>query len=266
MLPFDQRPLTLRTTFDSVAEEYDAVRPDYPTALVDDVLTFADIPANGTILEIGCGTGQATIPFAQHGYQMTCLDIGPALAARATANTQSFPNVRIHVCAFEDWPPTTEMFDLVMSATAFHWIPPEIGYPKAATLLKRTGTLALFSNEHPTPFTDFFADAQAVYQRFVPSWSNPQQSDMLDVRIAQTTTSINNTGLFAPVIVRTYAWFRSYSTEMYLRLLNTYSDHLHLNPSVRTQLEHGLAALIDTKYGGIIMKPYLAVLYLAKRR
>lgn len=266
MLPVDKRPLALRAIFDQVANDYDAVRPSYPTALIDDIITLAALPANGTILEIGCGTGQATIPFAQRGYQMTCLDIGSALAARASANTQHYPNVRIHVCAFEDWPVQTDMFDLIIAATAFHWIPPEIGYPKAAKLLKRTGALAIFSNVHPTPYTDFFLDAQEVYERVVPTWNNGQTITTVDTRIDEAATTIDATGLFEPVIVKTYPWFQNYTTQTYLQLLDTYSDHRNLAASVRTKLYQGIAAIIDTKYKGIVTKPYLAVLHLTQQR
>ena len=266
MLPVDKRPLALRTIFDQVADDYDAVRPSYPSQIINDIISLAALPTHATIFEIGCGTGQATLPFAQRGYQMTCIDIGPTLAARAATNCQAYPNAHIHVGAFEDWPAQPNTFDLVMSATAFHWIPPEIGYPKAATLLKNTGALAVFSNEHPTPFTDFFLDVQDVYQHIVPAWSSPQTSTTIDERIAQTAATIDATGLFAPVIVQTYPWFQSYTSQTYIQLLNTYSDHRNLETSIRTQLHQSIAAVMDSKYNGVITKPYLAILYLAKKQ
>ncbi|MFL5807851.1 MAG: class I SAM-dependent methyltransferase [Roseiflexaceae bacterium] len=265
MLPIDKRPRTLRTVFDQAVDDYDAIRPGYPSALIDDIITIAALPANGSILEIGCGTGQATIPFAQRGYQMTCLDIGPALAARAAFNCRSYPNVSIQVAAFEDWPAQLQSFDLVMSATAFHWIPPEIGYPKAAQMLKNSGALAIFSNEHPTPYTDFFADVQQVYQRVVPEWRAPQTGPTIEERIAATAATLNETLLFEPAIVRTYSWSQAYTAEEHIRLLNTYSDHRALATERQTQLFQGIADLIETAYGGTIIKQYLAVLYLAKK-
>ncbi len=265
MLPADQRPLTLRMIFDQVVDDYDAVRPGYPSALIDDIITISTLPANGSVLEIGCGTGQATIPFAQRGYQITGVELGPTLAARAIAKCQSYPNVMIHVTSFEDWPAQPEAFDLVMSATAFHWIPPEIGYPKAARILKPTGALTIFSNEHPTPYTDFFAEVQPIYQRVVPEWSHIQTSPSIETRIAATVATVNETGLFAPVIVKTYPWSQTYSTHEYLRLLNTYSDHRNLAPQQRTQLFQEIGDVLERKYGGTITKPYLTVLYLAKK-
>lgn len=266
MEPVDQRPRTLRSLFDDVADDYDAIRPGYPAALVDDIIAMMPGPDGARILEVGCGTGQATLPFAQRGYQMLCLDIGPALAARAAEHCKPYPNAKIEVAAFEDWPAQPTSFDLVMSATAFHWIPPEIGYPKAAHILKPTGTLALFSNEMPTPFSGFFAEAQAIYGRVVPEWSYVPDSPSLEERIAATAATINATALFEPVVVKTYAWSQTYTAQEHIRLLNTYSDHRNLPPEQRTQLFQALADLIDTNYGGTITKPYVAVLYLAQKR
>lgn len=266
MEPVDRRPRTLRSLFDDVADDYDAVRPGYPDALIDDVAAVLPNPEEARILEIGCGTGQATLPFARCGYQMLCLELGPALAAHAARRLAPYPNVRIEVAAFEDWPSQPETFDLVMSATAFHWIPPEIGYPKAAQILKPGGTLAIFSNEHPTPFTGYFAEIQPIYQRVVPQWRHTPESPTTEERIAATAAKIDATALFAPAVVKTYAWSKTYTAEEYLRLLNTYSDHRSLPPEQRAQLFRELGDMIETRYGGTIAKPYLAVLYLAQKQ
>ena len=66
-MPTDPRPTHFRTSFDQVAEEYDAERPGYPPALIDDIVALAALPSPARILEIGCGTGQATQPFAERG-------------------------------------------------------------------------------------------------------------------------------------------------------------------------------------------------------
>jgi 2-polyprenyl-3-methyl-5-hydroxy-6-metoxy-1,4-benzoquinol methylase len=63
-----------RITFEEVAELYDQVRPSYPEELVDDALALSGIPAGGQILEIGCGPGNATIPFARRGYRIVGIE------------------------------------------------------------------------------------------------------------------------------------------------------------------------------------------------
>ena len=125
-----------RTSFNKVARLYDEVRPGYPEQLVEDVLFLSEIPQDGRILEIGCGPGKATIPFAKRGYTMLCLELGKDLAALAAENCRFYPGVKIKNISFEDWPLQRAAFTLVISAQAFHWIPPEIGYAKAAASLR----------------------------------------------------------------------------------------------------------------------------------
>jgi SAM-dependent methyltransferase len=269
-MPVDERLISFRTSFDQVADDYHAVRPGYPPLLIKDVISLADIPSEGRILEIGCGTGQATIPFAQSGYQMVCLDIGPSLAALAAQNCRAYANVEIHVISFEDWPAEPGSFDLVISATAFHWIPPEIGYPKAARALKDTGALAIFGNEHPVQSDAFFTDSQEIYQKVVPEWGPPLTNQIIEAamesKIRSNSAAINQMRLFEPVIVKSYSWSQDYTAASYIRLLNTYSNHRILEDHKRTQLFQEIATLIEKAHNGTITKQYLSTLYFAKKR
>jgi len=53
--------IQLRETFDTVAALYDRARPRYPSALFDDLADLAGIGSGARVLEIGPGTGQATL-------------------------------------------------------------------------------------------------------------------------------------------------------------------------------------------------------------
>src|SRR6266536_1447805 len=116
----------LRATFDQVALLYDQARPGYPEQLFDDVVALSGIPPHGRILEIGCGTGQATLPFARRGYRILAVEMGANLAAVARRNLAAYPRVEVHTGTFEEWPLEAGAFDLVIAATAFHWIDPVI--------------------------------------------------------------------------------------------------------------------------------------------
>jgi hypothetical protein len=159
-----------------------------------------------------------------------------------------------------------QAFDLVLSATAFHWIAPEIGYPKAAQALKDSGYLAIFSNEHLKPRTPFFTEAQQVYRRIIPEWTDPPTDPASPAAIQATAAYMDGTGLFEPVVVQTYPWTQDYTATEYIKLLNTYSNHRALEPSRREQLYAGIRTLIEDKYNGTLTKQYLAVLYLAQKR
>ena len=121
-----------RRTFDSAAERYERARPPYPPQLFEGLATVAELDDGDRILEIGPGTGLATVPLAEQGYQIVAVELGAELAAIARRKLAAYPNVEVVVAAFEDWPLPNEPFDAVVSATAFHWIDPEVRLTKAA--------------------------------------------------------------------------------------------------------------------------------------
>ena len=123
-------------SFDTIAGLYDEYRPDYPQELVDGTIAMSRLPEGGRILEVGSGTGKATRLFARRGYTIHCIEPGAKLVTVATRNLQDYPRVSFEITRFEEWQERPTAFDLVMSAQAFHWVPGEIGYPKAARSLK----------------------------------------------------------------------------------------------------------------------------------
>ena len=256
----------LRATFNKAARDYDAIRPKYPVQLFEDIIALSEMPPGGQLLEIGCGTGQATLPFAKRGYSILCLDIGEDLLAIAADNLRAYPNVRFMQTAFEDWPVQAGEYDLVYAATAFHWIPPEVGYPKAALALKPGGALAVFINAHPWPYPGFPEEVHAVYARQLPERLEKKDPPNTAAKIEAQTEAMRSTGLFEAVEVRTYPWTETYTTAEYLQLLNTYSDHLALEEEPRRRLYEAIADLIDTRYGGKVENPYLTELFLGRKR
>lgn len=265
-MPPKRQNLALRSVFNEDAAAYDAIRPAYPLQLIEDVLSFSQIPSGGRILEVGCGTGQATLPFAQRGYALLCIDIGEEMLKIASQKLKAFPEVALWRGTFEDWPLEAEAFDLFISATAFHWVPREIGYPKAAAILKPGGSLAIFNNEHPRQ-GGFFEEVQAVYARYQPNWRDhdPRNGPDASEKIRELAGYIDSTHRFTPVAVKTYPWQRTYTTEEYLALLNTYSDIRSMEFDQRERLLAGIAGLIDQRFGGQVTKDYLAVSYLARK-
>jgi len=260
----------LRTTFDQAASLYDEVRPGYPEDLFDDVVSLSGIPAGGRILEIGCGTGQATVPFAHRGYRILCIELGENMAAVARRNLEGYPQTEVRTGAFEEWPLQEEAFDLAISATAFHWLDPAAAYPKVAGSLRDGGSLALFWNVHvhSDAGEGFFEAAQRIYEREAPEIVGPEDYKGLPRpdEVPNRTDEIQNSGHFGRITTRRYRWDETYDAGGYLRVLNTYSGHRSLSEGTRERLFRGIADLIDTRFGGRIVKGYLTTLYVAKSK
>lgn len=261
-----RRDRSARTIFDQVAEIYDEVRPGYPKQAIEDIISISDIPDAGSILEVGCGTGQATLPFAKRGYSIHCLEMGENLARIASYKLKPYPGVKVENITFEDWPAQPNAFDIVLSATAFHWIPSEIGFPKAADYLKENGYLALLSNMHPMPYSGFFERVQDLYREFVPEWKDPREGLSTDEKIHLGEENIDTTGIFEKVMVKRYSWTVEFYAEQYVKLLCTFSDHMNLDENRRLALFNKIRDLINREYNGKIQRPYLTVLYLARKR
>ena len=246
----------LKTTFNTAAVLYEEVRPGYPENLIRDVVDLSCIEHHSKVLEVGCGTGKATQSFAERGYELTCLDIGADLIAVAKEKLKAYSNVSFVAQAFEAWKPKGR-FDLIISATAFHWVDPKVRYLKAHEVLESNGCLAVFSNQHVRKDEGFFAEVQHLYDRYYL----PMTADC-----PTHATNFPGVETFEDPIKRAYPWTQTYSTEQYIKLLNTYSDHIALPDENKRLLFEGIADLIKTKYDGQITKHYRSVLDLRKTR
>src|SRR5262245_5868383 len=132
--------------FDQAAEDYDKVRPTYPPALVDLAMARGGLTAGSRIVEVGCGTGKLTELLAECGLHVDAVDPGPNMIAVARRRVGPDAAVDFHVARFEDVELTEAAFRGIFSATAFHWVEPEVSWVKAASLLEPGGVLALLTH------------------------------------------------------------------------------------------------------------------------
>ncbi|ROP28213.1 class I SAM-dependent methyltransferase [Couchioplanes caeruleus] len=245
------------------AELYDRTRPGYPAQLFKDLAVLGGLTRQSRVLEIGCGIGQATAPLAQLGCTIVAVELSPEMAAVARRNLQTFPNVTVEVSPFEDWIPPATPFDLILSATAFHWIDPDIRVGKSADVLRPGGTLAVVSTEHVAGGTEsFFADVQECYERFDPK-TPPGLRQTPAADIPDDPTEFERSQRFGSAQFRRYEWEQTYTTKQYLDLLMTYSGHRALAEPAREGLLACIANLINRDHGGQISKRYLTQLTLA---
>lgn len=229
----------LRHVFESAADRYHAARPDYPQDLIDAVADLAALDAGDRILEIGGGTGKATVELARRGLAITSIELGSNLAAAARRNLAEFPDAKVVEAAFETWvPPREASFDAVVAATSWHWIDPEVRCHKAADLLKPGGHLAVWTNNHvfPEGGDSFFEEIQTVYDEIgegLPSsdtnWPRPGE-------LADHRRELEESGRFEAVEVRHFDWEMTYDADSYIALLDTFSGHIAMEPTKREYL------------------------------
>ncbi|MBD2869137.1 class I SAM-dependent methyltransferase [Paenibacillus arenilitoris] len=254
-----------KNTFNEIAKEYDKYRPSYPDQLFTDILAFTAIKPGDAILEIGCGTGQATKGFVDLGYDhVTCIELGQNLAERAREKFKNSPNVNIIHSPFETWPSEKRKFKLAISGTAFHFIQPqEAGYCKVLDLLGDDGAIALFWTVHIPSFDEVSNRIRESYKKYAPQLddsTNPTLEQMMEERAALTLKD----GLFTDLEVKRYICNHTYTADEYISLLNTNSRHRLIPDHVRYELFGEIKEAIEED-GGRLLKPQAVVLFLAKK-
>ncbi len=263
--PAEEDRERLRRTFDEDAARYDRARPGYPAAVFDELASEEAPPAR--LLEIGCGTGQATRALAARGYRITAVELGAGMAALARRRLESIPeaSAEVIVAPFEEWRLPPEPFDVVFCATAFHWLDPAVRVARCAAALRPGGLLAVLSTQHVAGGSErFFAAAQRCYERFDPS-TPPGSALAPAADFPQDQTEFLASGRFGPVSFFRYEEELTYSAEEYRDVLLTYSGHRAMAAPAREGLLDALTELIAAEPGGRITKRYLFELRLTRR-
>ncbi len=252
-----------RLTFNEDIENYEKWRPTYCDELFKDIIAYSQIEQGKKAIEIGIGTGQATRHLLETGCELTAIELGKDLAEYSKLKFQEYKNFTVCNTAFEEYEYSEGSIDLIYSATAFHWIPEEVGYPKVSKLLKPNGTLALFWNR---PFVsrdddELHQNIQSIYQKYRPSNSNIMEHDAERYECLKKTIQAYG---FSELEFKLYHLTRTFSSSDYIALLNTYSDHRAMPSTTRVLFEKEIREAI-LRYGDVLNVYDTIDLYLARK-
>lgn len=252
-------------TFNNIVEEYEKIRPTYPKELFTDIFTYANVKETDRIFEIGCGTGKATEGFVASGYKnIDCVELGENLAKFTANKFQDEKDIHVYNENFETWNMGKNSYALAVSATAFHFINPDIGYPKVSQLLRKNGTMAFFWTYYVQPETEIFREIAACYDKYA-SHLHPRNVPTPKQFIEERTNLMKKQDLFQDIIVKEYTWVDTYTSNEYIDLIHTQSAHQLLPGNVKEKLFHSIHTVIEN-HGGTIEKTQFVALYLAKKK
>jgi len=249
-----------RKKLDEIAEHYDRFRPGYSDAITEDIVLLAGLPVRGRILEMGCGSGHATALFAPRGYSITALEPGAGMASIARRRFESFSNVRVIETTFEAWDPGPERFDLVLAASAIHFIEPEHRFAKPAHLLRPEGAFVVMWHDREPGTSELHRRVEEAYALHAPSFEFPN-----DMQGMPLEDSLVESGLYRSVSTRRYQWSREYREEEFLDYLDSYSTHRLLPPAERSALYGAIGNAIRDS-GGSIVQGFTTRLWVARGR
>ncbi|MGJ5676500.1 MAG: class I SAM-dependent methyltransferase [Nostochopsis sp.] len=251
--------------YSPAAEAYNQARPHYPQDLIRQVVDIVQLSSTSKILEVGCGPATATVVFAQLGCSMLCLEPNSDFYKLAQQNCQEYPNVEIQNISFEEWNLEPENFDAVLAASSFHWIPSEVGYPKAANALKQNGYLILLWNKELQPSYQVYQRLSEVYQIYAPSLDRYENRETQEDILRQLGEMITDSGQFQDLVAGNVESEVTYTTDEYLTLLNTYSPYLELEPQSKEALFAGLRKRIDDECGGSLQLSFISAFHIAQK-
>lgn len=237
---FDQN---LKNKFNERCFIYDKYRPVYVDELFKDIFQMKKLDNNSKALEIGIGTGQATKPILETGCNLLALEIGDQLASFTKEKFQSYGNFNVENSSFEDSSLNDNSYDLVFSASAFHWIPEEFGYSKVFRILKPNGVFARFAI-HPYPAKDnieLFEAVQQCYKKYLPE-SKPGLEYTEEK--ARVRADLSDKYGFTDSKYYVYNRIRTHNAQEYVKLLETMHDHIALDDNLREMLFNDIEATI----------------------
>ncbi len=244
----------LEWTFDTVASTYEKLRPGYVDDLYKMIFEYIPINENSNVVEVGSGGGQATAPVLLTGCNLTAVEYGAHFSALLKEKFKEYPKFSVITGKFEDTGFDDNAFDMVFSASAFHWVPEPIGYEKVFSMLKSGGAFARFANH---PFRDkgnpeLCKKIDELYGRYYYTFHNKKQEipTEYDEQQAINRALIAKKYGFTDIKYAMFYRTRSFSAKEYITLLGTYSDHIAIEEPIRKEFFGEIEKAID-QYGGI---------------
>ncbi len=240
-------------TFDTVAARYEKLRPGYTDDLYRTLFNYINIDSSSNVVEVGIGGGQATLPILKKGCTVTAVEYGENFSKLCEKKFEEYKNFSVITEKFENVSFNDFQYDLVYSASAFHWVPENIGYPKVYAMLKSGGAFARFANH---PYRDkgnpiLSAEIDKLYATYYCPYhgkdikSEKEYSEEQAVQRAQIAKKYGFVDIRHAMFYRT----RTFSAKEYVELLGTYSDHIAIEEKIRTEFFSKIEETIN-QHGG----------------
>ncbi|MEM8768069.1 MAG: methyltransferase domain-containing protein [Pseudomonadota bacterium] len=256
-----------RRLFGADPAAYEAARPPYPDWIFEALVREGGLTTGSAVLEIGAGPGTATRQLLEHGAEPLWV-VEPDTQFEAGLRRLlggSGKVTELHVAPFETVSLPEQHFDLLVSATAFHWIAPALGLSKAHRLLKPGGAAALFWNVlQVLDRADEFHDRTASLLKDLAA-SPSGAPDTLPFALDQQARRREALAAgFEEVAYRESCWRYRLDTAGVVALYGGFSAIARLPEAERGRLLDALAAIADRDFGGVVERNVTSCLYLMR--
>jgi SAM-dependent methyltransferase len=251
-----------RLAFEARADEYRHARPPYPARVYEILTQRCGLGPGTRVPEIGAGTGQATGELLVRGADVLAVEPGPRLAAHLVRDLGG-ERLRVVVDFIETVPLVDSSVDLVVSATAFHWVQADVALPRLARALRRPGWLAVWWTEfgdveRPTAFRHAL---DQLYLEYLPDEPRPKARGPLNVESWQD--DLSQGGWFTRPCVEQIRWENAITPESARRLFGSFPNVNELDPARREEFLGAVGGLVRDA-GGVVYDPHVTIVYLAR--
>lgn len=255
-----QDRISYAKAFGACAPAYERARCGYPASLISDVERFAADSGLCSILEVGAGSGKATVPLAKIGVALDCIEPSLGMSRILRAKCADFPNVTVSTTTFERWRPRRR-YCLLVAAQSWHLIDPGVRLAKAAKVLRPGGTLALFWNQPPQPAGE---QARRILGSVLSDWGVDLSGPSAGHPAAEPSIPLlYSSPDFAAISPRTYSTTYRLAFSWYIDVLRTYPEYCALRHSARQRLSDRLRSAV---FGhGYVDGGHYTTLHLARR-
>ena len=270
-------------SFESLSHIYSAGRPSYPGEFIASLTSPLAQAPDAHVLEVGAGTGQATVRLAELFSRVTAIEPGHTLCRQTLERMAPQTHVDVHEAYFEDWTHGGP-YDCIFSASAFHWTDPTRSYELARNLLKLGGKLAFVTYSEligDEVWEQRCTDIRALFTRHAPHHKGPRfgtrTAEELSSGLHTYSESIGQAlefvefgkpleaaqvpfqDMFGPVTVKFDVEQRHYSAEGFVAALESYGAFRRMNESARAAVKKDVHAYALNECQDSLYRPFALV-------
>lgn len=236
----------LSRSFDGIAKEYRNSRSEYPTDLIDFIINSIPLTQESSVLDVGCGSGQATIDLITTGCNVVAIDPAQRALDLLSQRCEGNSNLRLERTTFEEFEKPNSSFDLIVCAQAFHWLDPDTASKKIANLLRPSGHVMLFWHMQDVPNGSPQAELQTINSRYFseyPTMNPPEYArPFLDIMAENLCKDLR----LRDVQIREYPWERVYDRSEFLSLYRSWSKFATLPTAKKKLISRDLQTHLDS--------------------
>ncbi len=251
--------------YSEVAQAYERTRPRYPAKILEHLQEIAQLHSSKVMLEIGTGSGIASVEFAKMGMQMICLEPSLPACRLAQQKCAAYPNVQFINTTFEEWELTNQKFDVVVATTSFHWLTPGIRTQKTAAALKEDGLLILLWNTPPQTSNEVYQALTDIYQTYAPELDKYETLANYQENLGKMGQEVIDSGYFKDLTEEYLISKVNYSIDDYLALLSTLSPYIRLQREQRDSLFAELRQILQLNFDNPLELTYLSLMQMAHK-